>query len=94
MPSRARDPRKPPRRRLAKRFGFDANFDDRTFRVALKGRKIPCVPVLDAGGIKATGGTKIVSLVGELEATRGQALIAFGWAVAEELAAGNYVAAS
>ena len=81
-------------RRLAKRFGFDANFDDRTFRVALKGRKIPCVPVLDAGGIKATGGTKIVSLVGELEATRGQALIAFGWAVAEELAAGNYVAAS
>ncbi|MET1001842.1 MAG: hypothetical protein ABWZ15_08535 [Acidimicrobiia bacterium] len=81
-------------RRLAKRFGFDNNFDDRTFRVAIKGRKPPCVPVLDAGSIKATGGAKIVSLVGELEATRGQALIAFGWAVAEELAAGNYVAAS
>jgi hypothetical protein len=81
-------------RRLAKRFGFDNNFDDRTFRVSIKGRKPPCVPVLDAGSIKATGGAKIVSLVGELEATRGQALIAFGWAVAEELAAGNYVAAS
>jgi len=32
-------------------------------------------------------------LVGELDATRGKAMIAFGWAVAEELAAGSYVAA-
>jgi hypothetical protein len=80
-------------RRLAKRFGCDGAFDDRAFTVALKGRKPPCVPVLDASGLKATGGAKVVSLVGDLDATRGQAMIAFGWAVAEELAAGSYVAA-
>ena len=43
--------------------------------------------------MKATGGAKIVSLVGDLDATRGKAMIVFGWAVAEELAAGSYVAA-
>ena len=48
----------------------------------------------DASAVKATGGAKIVSLVGDLDATRGKAMIAFGWAVAEELAAGSYLAAS
>ena len=57
-------------RRLAKRFGFEGHFDDRAFRVAVKGRKPPCVPVLDASPVKATGGAKIVSLVGELDAHR------------------------
>jgi hypothetical protein len=80
-------------RRLAKRFGADGHFDDHTFKITMKGRKPPCVPVFDATGIKATGGAKIVSLVGDLEAQKGQALIAFGWAVAEELASGSYVAA-
>lgn len=80
-------------RRLAKRFGVDPHYDDRAFKVAVKGRKPVCVPVLDASPIKATGGAKIVSLVGELDAARGQAMIAFGWAVAEELAAGTYAAA-
>ena len=81
-------------RRLAKRFGVDPHFDDRAFKVAVKGRKPPCVPVLDASPVKASGGAKITSLVGELDAGRGQAMIAFGWAVAEELAAGKYAAAS
>jgi hypothetical protein len=49
--------------------------------------------VLDTSPVKATGGAKIASLVGTLDATRGQAMIAFGWAVAEELAAGSYLAA-
>ena len=80
-------------RRLAKRFCIDAGYDERTFKTAIKGRKPPCVPILDASTIKATGGAKIVSLVGEVDAARGQAMIAFGWAVAEDLAAGNYVAA-
>ncbi len=77
-------------RRLAKRYGCDAAYDDREFRVAYKGRKLPVVPVLDASPVKATGGAKIVSLVGDIDPCRGQALIAFGWAVAEELAAGKY----
>jgi len=80
-------------RRLAKRYSCDAHYDDRTFKIAVKGRKPPCLPVLDASAIKASGGAKIVSLVGQLDAARGQAMIAFGWAVAEELAAGSYVAA-
>jgi hypothetical protein len=81
-------------RRLAKRFGVEAaHFDDRGFTVAVKSRKPTCVPILDASAVKATGGAKVVSLVGELDATRGRAMIAFGWAVAEELAAGSYVAA-
>jgi len=80
-------------RRLAKRFGLEPHFDDREFKITVKGRKPTCVPVLDASAVKATGGSKIVSLVGELDATRGKAMIAFGWAVAEELAAGSYVAA-
>jgi hypothetical protein len=82
-------------RRLAKRFGVEAaHFDDRGFTVAVKSRKPTCVPILDASAVKATGGSKIVSLVGDLDATRGKAMIAFGWAVAEELAAGSYLAAS
>jgi hypothetical protein len=80
-------------RRLAKRYGVDSHFDDRAFKVAVKGRKPPCLPVLDTSPVKATGGAKIASLVGQLDATRGQAMIAFGWAIAEELAAGSYVAA-
>ena len=80
-------------RRLAKRFGVEPHFDDRGFKVAVKGRKPQCVPVLDTSPVKATGGAKIVTLVGQLDAARGQAMIAFGWAVAEELAAGTYAAA-
>jgi hypothetical protein len=80
-------------RRLAKRYGVDGHFDDRAFKVAVKGRKPPCLAVFDTTPVKASGGTKIATLVGQLDATRGQAMIAFGWAVAEELAAGSYVAA-
>jgi hypothetical protein len=80
-------------RRLAKRYGVEPHFDDRAFKVAVKGRRPGCQPVLDTSPVKASGGAKISSLVGQLDATRGQAMIAFGWAVAEELAAGSYVAA-
>jgi len=80
-------------RRLAKRYGVDAHFDDRAFTIAVKSRKPCCLPVLDTSPVRATGGAKIASLVGQLDATRGQGMIAFGWAVAEELASGSYVAA-
>ena len=45
------------------------HFDDRGFTVAVKSRKPTCVPILDASAVKATGGAKIVSLVGDLDAT-------------------------
>jgi hypothetical protein len=72
---------------------LEPHFNDHEFTITVKSRKPTCVPILDASAVKATGGAKIVSLVGELDATRGKAMIAFGWAVAEELAAGSYVAA-
>jgi hypothetical protein len=80
-------------RRLAKRFGCDAGYDDRTFRVEGKGRKPSPLPVLDGSTVKATGGAKVVQLVGQLDPARGQGLIAFGWAIAEDLARGTYAAA-
>jgi len=79
-------------RRLAKRYGHEPHYDDRAFKVSVKGRKPPCVPIFDTTPVKATGGAKVTSIVGQLDATRGQAMIAFGWAVAEELAAGSYIA--
>ena len=54
------------------------------------GRKPTVVPVLDAAGVKAAGGAKIVDLVGRHDATKGEAMIAFGWAIAEALESGRY----
>ncbi len=79
-------------RRLAKRFGSEAHYDDRAFRIRVAGRKVPVVPVLDASPIKATGGAKVVELVGTHDPTKGEAMIAFGWAIAEHLEAGVYAA--
>ncbi len=76
-------------RRLAKRFGCDAGYDERTFRVALKSK---AAPVLDARSIKA-GGKAAVEMVGDADPAKGQAIIAFGWAMAEQLANGLFVAA-
>ena len=77
-------------RRLAKRFSCDAHYDDRGFCVKIAGRKPTVVPVLDATGVKANGGAKIVELVGTHDASKGEAMIAFGWAIAESLEAGRY----
>ena len=81
-------------RRLAKRFSCEAGYDDRAFSVRVKTRKPATLPILDAGGIKATGGAKIVSLVGEHDPAKGEAMIAFAWAVAEALEAGTYATSS
>jgi hypothetical protein len=77
-------------RRLAKRFGNEGQFDDRTFRIKVPGRRATTVPILDAAPVKATGGAKVVELVGSHEPAKGEAMIAFGWAVAEALAAGSF----
>ena len=76
-------------RRLAKRFGCESGYDDRTFRVAVKGSS---TAVLDARAVKG-GGKAAVEMVGEADPALGQALIAFGWAMAEQLASGLFVAA-
>jgi hypothetical protein len=71
-------------RRLARRFGCDARYDDRTFKVK---KTKASEPVLDARYVKM-GGKAAVDLVGTLEPAKGEALIAYGWAMAEQLADG------
>jgi hypothetical protein len=71
-------------RRLARRFGCDARYDDRTFRLAAHGAP-ECV--LDARTVKA-GGRVAAELIGEIDPARGEAVIAYGWAMAEALADG------
>jgi hypothetical protein len=71
-------------RRLARRFGCDARYDDRSFVV----QPGPVVElVLDTRHVKL-GGKAAVDLVGTLDPAQGQALIAYGWAMAEALADG------
>jgi hypothetical protein len=71
-------------RRLARRFGCDARYDDRSFKV--KKAKVSEL-VLDSRHVKL-GGKAAADLVGTLEPAKGEALIAYGWAMAEQLADG------
>jgi len=71
-------------RRLARRFGCDARYDDRTFRVAPGGGP---EPVFDTRTVKL-GGKSAVEIIGEVDPASGEAVIAYGWAMAEALAAG------
>jgi hypothetical protein len=71
-------------RRLARRFGCDARYDDRSFKVKKGGG---AEPVLDSRHVKL-GGKTATELVGVLDPAKGEAMIAYGWAMAEQLAAG------
>ena len=71
-------------RRLARRFGCDARYDDRSFRLSAHGAP---ELVLHAAAVKG-GGKVVVELVGETDPANGEALIAYGWAMAEALADG------
>jgi hypothetical protein len=68
-------------RRLARRFGCDARYDDRSFRLSAHGQP---EPVLDARTVKG-GGKVVVELIGDVDPARGEAVIAYGWAMAEAL---------
>ena len=71
-------------RRLARRFGCDSRYDDRSFRLSAHGAP---ELVLHASAVKA-GGKVVVELVGEADPANGEAMIAYGWAMAEALADG------
>ncbi|MBV8950111.1 MAG: hypothetical protein JOZ99_04495 [Actinobacteria bacterium] len=71
-------------RRLARRFTCDSRYDDRTFRCGPIGKS---APILDASTVKA-GGKAAVTLLEGMDASRGEALIVFGWALADALADG------
>jgi hypothetical protein len=71
-------------RRLAKRFGVDADYDDRAF-IAKGDGAVPCV--LDHESLKPGAvSDEVRALFDALDTSRGDSLIAFGWAMAEDLA--------
>jgi hypothetical protein len=72
-------------RRLAKRFGAEGRVNDRTFIVEGTGDQ-PAVLDYDSAE-PATDDRDVVALFDGLDRSRGDALIAFGWAMAEDLAA-------
>jgi hypothetical protein len=74
-------------RRLAKRFGADGRLDDRTFVVSGNGS---IAGGLDFPAPKAKVDDPTVDLFSAVEITRGDRLVAFGWAMAEDLAAGKF----
>ena len=71
-------------RRLARRFGCDARYDDRTFRVGTGGGP---EPVFDTRSVKL-GGKAATEIIGTVDPASGEAVIAYGWAMAEVLAGG------
>jgi len=72
-------------RRLAKRFGIEnGTYDDRTFRATGDGA-VPCV--IDHASLKPEAiAPEVVELFSDVDVARGDTLIAFGWAMAEDLA--------
>jgi hypothetical protein len=72
-------------RRLAKRFGIDTSvYDDHTFEAKGDGT-VACV--LDHESLKPEAiDPDVVDLFSNLDSSRGDSLIAFGWAMAEDLA--------
>ena len=72
-------------RRLAKRFGAEGRIDDRSFVVTGDGNAAGC---LDHEAAKPDGiDPEIAAYFSSLDRGRGDYLIAFGWAMAEDLAA-------
>ena len=70
-------------RRLAKRFGCDANYDDRAFRSSGSGSPEPKLDIELGGDAEP----EVAELLAPLDPSNGDTLIAFGWAPAESLAA-------
>jgi hypothetical protein len=74
-------------RRLAKRFGAEGRIDDRTFVVTGDGNAAGC---LDHETLKPEAlDPQMAPFFDDLNHERGDFLIAFGWAMAEELAGGK-----
>jgi hypothetical protein len=74
-------------RRLAKRFGAEGRIDDRTFVLAGDGST---AGALDVGGPKIPAAPDALAvLFNGMKLRNGDRLVAFGWAMAEDLASGN-----
>lgn len=81
-------------RRLAKRFGVDGQLDDRIFVLSGDGNPggildyAPSEPAAPDAAPDAARGGELDELFGALVFDRRDSLVAFGWAMAEDLAAG------
>src|SRR5580700_1544597 len=73
-------------RRLAKRFGAENRLDDRTFVTKGTGS---LVGGLDFESPKGQADEELEALFTSVDAGQGDRLVAFGWAMAEDLAAGR-----
>jgi len=74
-------------RRLAKRFGYENKIDDRTFIITGRGVS---VGVLDFETLKPEKiDPEVAAYFAPLDRERGDSLVAFGWAMAEDLASGK-----
>lgn len=71
-------------RRLAKRFGAEGRIDDRSFVLAGDGS---ACGVLDHESQGGDSDPELAVFFAPLDRARGDALVAFGWAMAEDLAA-------
>lgn len=70
-------------RRLARRFGCGERYDDHRFHVTAEGRE----PVADVTPINGKTPKIARGLFDSVDRDAGEALVAFGWAFAEDLAA-------
>ena len=73
-------------RRLAKRFGADGRIDDRTFVVTGDGGESGG---LDFASHKSEAAPEIATFFETIDCSNGGRLVTFGWAMAEDLAAGK-----
>ena len=73
-------------RRLAKRFGADGRIDDRTFVLVGDGCE---EGGFDFGGSKIQASEESVLIFESVDTAHGGRLVTFGWAMAEDLAAGK-----
>jgi len=73
-------------RRLAKRFGGERAFDDQSFFHSLTDLPVGGLDYVSAKGTLPDGVTPFFK---GLKANKGQRLIVFGWAMAEDLASGK-----
>ncbi len=74
-------------RRLAKRFGVESSLEDRSFTIRGDGNTTALLDYAPDGGEKVD--PEVAELFAGLSAERRDCLVAFGWAMAEDLAEGT-----
>jgi hypothetical protein len=74
-------------RRLAKRFGVETRLDDRSFVLKGDGAASGGLDFVHPKGKVPEGATELFV---DVDPTRGDRLVAFGWAMAEDLAGGKF----